>query len=129
MRLSHRSSHPLPKVPATRTPQLDPVIKLETSAAVKAADKELARIQTFVLDGLAPLTGGGLRAGGGGCHSLIGNASARLSHLWGEKVTKHINEALMPIVQQEENFKDAPPQLFGPDFAKKGKEHMDQMKA
>ena len=59
-------------------------------------------------------------AGGGGCRicsAVIGNASARLSHLQREKVTKHINEALMPIVQQEENFKDAPPQLFGPDFA------------
>ena len=61
--------------------------------------------------------------------AAIGNASARLSHLQREKVTKHINEALMPIVQQEENFKDAPPQLFGPDFAKKAKEHVDQMKA
>ena len=55
-RLSNGSSHPLTKVPATRTPQLDPVMKSETSAAVKAADKELARIQTFVLDALAPLT-------------------------------------------------------------------------
>ena len=35
----------------------------------------------------------------------------------------------MPIVQQEENFKEAPPQLFGSDFAKKAKEHVDQMKA
>ena len=132
LRLSHRSSHPLPKVPATRTPQLDPVIKLETSAAVKAADKELARIQTFVLDALAPLTTlleEGSEQVVEAAVQLIGNVSARLSHLWGEKVTKHINEALMPIVQQEENFKDAPPQLFGPDFAKKGKEHMDQMKA
>ena len=42
-------------------------------------------------------------------------------------MTKHvINEALMPIVQQEGNFEDAPPQLFGPGFAK---EHVDQMKA
>jgi hypothetical protein len=55
-RLSHRSSHPLPKVSATRTPQLDPVMKSETSAAVKAVDKELARLQTFVLDALATLT-------------------------------------------------------------------------
>ena len=62
---------------------------------------------------------------------LIGNASARLSHLWGEMVTKHINEALMPIVQQEENFKDAPPQLFGPDLTlcREGQGAHDQMKA
>ena len=46
----------LPKVPATRTPQLDSYIKQEVSSGVKAGDKHLARIQTFVLDALAPLT-------------------------------------------------------------------------
>jgi hypothetical protein len=35
----------------------------------------------------------------------------------------------MPILQEEGNFKDVPPQLFGPDFAKKAKDHVDQMKA
>ena len=40
----------------TKTPQLDPYLKMEASASVKAADKELSRIQTFVLDGMAPLT-------------------------------------------------------------------------
>ena len=55
-RLGVRSAHPLPRVPATRTPQLDPVMKSETSTQVKATDKELASIQTMVLDALAPLT-------------------------------------------------------------------------
>jgi hypothetical protein len=127
MRLSHRSSHPLPKVPATRTPQLDPVMKSETSAAVKAVDKELARIQTFVLDALAPLTTlleeeeqtEQVVEAATAAVQLIGNASAKLSHLWREKVTKHINEALMPIVQEEGNFKDAPPQLFWSRFCQK----------
>ena len=97
-------------------------MKSETSAAVKTADKELARIQTFVLDALAPLTTlleekqtEPVVEAATAAVQLIGNTSARLSHLRGEKVTKHSNEALMPIVQ---NFKDAPPQLFGPDFAK-----------
>ena len=91
-------------------------MKSETSAAVKAADKELARIQTFMLDALAPLTtlleegSEQVVEAATAAVQLIGNASARLSHLQREKVTKHINEALMAIVQQEENFKDAPPQ-------------------
>ena len=41
---------------AIRTLQLDSFIKPEISQAVKTVDKELARLQTFVLDALAPLT-------------------------------------------------------------------------
>ena len=43
----------------TKMPQLDPYLKTEVStevSAAKAADKELSRIQTFMLDGMAPLT-------------------------------------------------------------------------
>ena len=50
------SRFPLPKVAATKTPQLDPLMKTEASAGAKAGDKELAKIQFFVLDTLAPLT-------------------------------------------------------------------------
>lgn len=136
-RLGYRKAYPLPRVPATRTPQLDAVMKSETSSGVKAADKELAKIQTFMLDALAPLTSlleeekqpeqvaEAVKA----AVKLIGNANASMSHLRRVKVTKHINEALMPIVQEEGNFKEAPPQLFGSDFAKKAKDHVDQMKA
>ena len=45
----------LPKVAATKTPQLDSYIKTEVSVT-KSTDRELARIQTFVLDSLTPLT-------------------------------------------------------------------------
>ena len=38
--------YPLPKVPATLTPQLDSIMKPEASAATKAADKQLAKVQT-----------------------------------------------------------------------------------
>ena len=40
----------------TKMPQLDPYLKTEVStevSAAKAADKELSRIQTFMLDGMA----------------------------------------------------------------------------
>jgi hypothetical protein len=33
------------------------------------------------------------------------------------------------LCKRRGTFKDAPPQLFGPDFAKKAKKHVDQMKA
>ena len=52
--LQIRDAYSLPQVPATRTPQLDSYLKPEISQQGKAADKELAKVQTFVLDSLAP---------------------------------------------------------------------------
>ena len=54
--LEVRKPYPLPKVVQTKTPQLDSFMKEELSSTAKAEDKELAKIQTFVLDTLAPLT-------------------------------------------------------------------------
>ena len=51
-----RDRYPLPKVPATRTPQLDSIMKQEASASTKAADKQPAKVQTLMLDSLVPLT-------------------------------------------------------------------------
>ena len=56
MRLQTRGKYPLPKVVATKTPHLDSYLKTELSSATKSDDKELAKIQTFMLDALAPLT-------------------------------------------------------------------------
>ena len=79
---------------ATRTPQLDEYIKAEVPHQVKSADKDLAKIQTFVLDALAPLVS--ILDLNSWDHSpayqdtidaistameLIGNASARISRL------------------------------------------------
>ena len=55
-RLARRSHYPLPKVAATRAPQLDSFMRLEVSPAVKSGDRELAKLQTLLLDALAPLT-------------------------------------------------------------------------
>ena len=51
-----RSAFSLPKVPATRTPRLDQFLKTEVTPQTKSLYKDLAKIQTFVLDTLAPLT-------------------------------------------------------------------------
>ena len=84
---------------ATRTPQLDSYLKSEIPQQVKTADRDLAKIQTFVLDSLAPLTHLiELDAQGHEVsHSqtinavkaaieLIGNANAKISHLCRTKV-------------------------------------------
>ena len=51
-----RSHFKFPKVDAIRSLKLDAVLKSVTSQSAQSADNELARLQTFILDALAPLT-------------------------------------------------------------------------
>lgn len=60
---------------------------------------------------------------------LIGNANARISRVRREKAIMDINKALLPIVQDDSNFTAAAPVLFGSEFGRKSKEHIDQVKA
>ena len=98
-RLRIREQYLLPKVPATRTPQLDGYLKQEVSTAVKSSDKQLVKIQTMVLGAVAPLTSvlethqrGAdqdskevLKAVSAALE-LIGNAGEQISHLQREKL-------------------------------------------
>ena len=141
-RLKIRQQYPSPKVPATRTPQLDSYIKQEVSSGVKGGDKHLVRIQTFVLDALAPLTSLVETHNKGEClkekevlkavtaaMELIGNASSNISRIRREKVVLALNKALLPITADDSNFKEAAPALFGKNFANQSKELIDQVKA
>ena len=141
-RLKSRNNYALPKVLATKTPSLDGYLKSELSRATKAADKELATISTYVLDALSPLTAiveadtkgeniiitQGVNAVKAAIE-LIGNADARISHLRRTKIISQMNKSLLPLTEDDDNFTDAPPTLFGPEFARKSKELVDQMKA
>ncbi len=60
---------------------------------------------------------------------LVSNASAKITHLWREKVTTDLNKALLPVAKEATNFQSAPPSLFGTEFAKKAKDHVNQVKA
>ena len=138
VRLRTRNQYLLPKVPATKTPQLDTYLKTEVSAGTKTTDRELAKLQSFVLDAMAPLT---TIINGADSESplpfketiqavsaaveLIGNASVRISHLRREKVTSAINKTLLPIAQNDENFVGTAPSLLGPEFGKQSKEYVD----
>ena len=123
---------------ASRTPQLDNYLKPEIPAAAKTTDKELAVIQTHVLDALAPLstiikTQEGISeqtlAAAATAIKLLGNASARISHLRRTKVITQMNKALLPLVEEDSNFEDVSPSLFGLEFAQKSKELVDKVKA
>ena len=108
-RMQIRGYYPLPRVPATRTPQLDSIMKPEASSTTKATDKQLAKVQTLLLDSLAPLSML-LEPHHRGDESdpkdvvkavkaaveLIGNANAHMSNLRRVKVIGDINKALLP---------------------------------
>ena len=141
-RLQTRNVFPLPQVATTRTPQLDSFIKPEVPQLVKTSDKEWARVQTFVLDALAPLTSlleadakretishdQALEAAKAATQ-LIGNASAQISHTRRSKVLTHLNKSLLPLLEEDTNFEDVAPSLFGPEFARKSKDLVDQVRA
>ena len=40
-----------------------------------------------------------------------------------------INKDLIPLVKEDGAFLEAPPNLFGPDFSKRAKDHLDQVKS
>jgi len=97
----------------------------------KAADKELAIIQSHVLDTLAPLSAiletkedvpeKTVKAATDAI-KLLGNANARISHLRHTKVIMQVNKTLLPLVEEDSNFGEVSPSLFGPKFAQKSKE-------
>ena len=133
-----RNWYNLPKVDATRTPKLDPVIKTLASQQALSADKELARIQTFLLDAMAPISAilesvdemavEDVGEASITTSALIGNANAKHSHLRREKLVTAINKNLTPLVQDDSGFAEVVPNLFRPDFSKRAKEYLDQVK-
>ena len=136
-RLKVRNAYTLPKVDASRTPTLDSYIRNEIPATTKAVDKELSTIQTHVRDALAPLsailegqddTPDPVKAATTDAVKLLGNASAKISHLRRTKIITQMNKALLPLVEEDSNFGEVAPSLFGLEFAQKSKELVDQVK-
>ena len=134
-----RNNFKLPKVSATRTPGLNDLIKAETHQTVKSLNKDLARIQSFVLDALAPLTTlvegddsvtpEDLHLASTYAIQLLGNSNARISCLRWEKIVTSIKKSLLPLVKEDSSYFDVSPDLFGADFAKRCKDFLDQVKA
>ena len=134
-----RSAFSLPKVPATRTPRLDQFLKPEVTPQAKSLDKDLSKIQTFVLDALAPLTAlmetnvkeltpPQLQKATTSAVQLLGNANAHISRLRREKIIMGLNKSLLPLVKEDAPYTDAAPDLFGSEFAKRSKEFLEQVK-
>lgn len=128
----------LPKVLATRTPKVDHVMRTLATQPAKSVDRELAHIQTYVLDSLAPITAllenskmptKEVPEASSAATVLIGNANTKISHLRREKYVASINKNLTPLVKDDEDFVETAPNLFGPDFSRRAKDHLDQVKS
>ncbi len=61
--------------------------------------------------------------------ALIGNANAHISRLRREKVVSGLNRTLLPLAKDDAAFSEAPPELFGSEFAKRSKEFLEQVKS
>ena len=120
-----RSAFKFPKVEATRTPRVDQVIRSLAPQSAKTSDRELARLQTFVLDSMAPLSAlmellshdtdrvsiEDVRNATLTATELIGNVSAQISHLRREKLMQSINKNLYtPPGQRRWSFPRSPSQ-------------------
>ena len=125
-----------PKGPSHTDPRLDQFLRMEIPQATRALDKDLSKIQTFTLDALAAvleadvsaLTPEQLRKALTASVQLLGNAGAHISRLRREKVVSALNKSLMPLIKDDAPYADAAPELFGPDFAKRSKEFLEQVK-
>ena len=134
-----RSRFKLPKVAATRTPRVDHVMKALIPQSAKNADKELAQIQAVVLDPVAPvasllenyerLSRDEVKDATLAAVEQIGNANARISRLRREKPVASINNDLTPLARDDADFVGVAANLFGPEFTKRAKEHLDQIRS
>ena len=136
-RLGMKRKHPPPDSVHTKCPRLDPAIKSKLPKQAKDTDANLARIQARVLDAVNPLVNllesarKGTLTPRDAAESaqqalrLLGNASATISMDRRQKATRFLNKELSTLVQEEDTFRDAAPLLFGKDFDKKAKEHID----
>ena len=136
-RLSTRNAYPLSKVPDTKSLMLDTYLKPEAFQNVKAADKELGSTQSIV--SLTSIVEADTK-GDNVTHKqavnaamaaieLVGYANARINYLRRIKIIFQMNKALLLLTEEDQNFVDAAPALFGSAFAQKSKELVDQVKA
>jgi hypothetical protein len=134
-----REPYQLPKAASTRTPRQDSYMRSETPQGIRTMDRELSRVQTFMLDTLAPLVAiyeythdlspDDIKEATTAAIKLLGNASAQVSQLRKEKVITSINKSLLPLIKEDGVFSRAHPHLFGANFGKRSKEFMEQVKA
>uniref|UniRef100_A0A1X7UXY2 Uncharacterized protein n=1 Tax=Amphimedon queenslandica TaxID=400682 RepID=A0A1X7UXY2_AMPQE len=105
LRRKTRNVYKFPKMPCTRSPKVDQVIK-SLASNLPNRPTELARLQAFVLHSMAPLSAlmdmisheadgvsiDDIKIATSTATELIGNMSAQISHLRREKLMQFINK-------------------------------------
>ena len=109
---------PLPHVVATRTFQMDCFINPEVSQSVKTTNKELGKLQTFVLNALPPQFSTGeqrqrqdqyTQSGPVCLNQLLGNVSESYVKDQGDNSLVQVHAAIV----EDSNFGEVGPSLFG----------------
>ena len=128
------------KVDATKCPKLDRVIKGSMSKDTKEADGTLAKLQTLLLDTVAPLVHILKTAHSGNlivdtsvkaaklALRLLANASAHISKERRKTSLKDLNRDLLTLVEDDEMYADVAPMFFGDGFEKMMKDHVEAMR-
>lgn len=130
-----------PDVDSARCPKLDKAVLAQLPKAAKDQDRNLSRLQTFVTDSIGPMVHLLEEAQQGTLKQKdvidaikqavrsVGNATAQISQERRKRIASHLNSDVQDLVTDEEQFKSAPPLLFGKDFDKAVKEHVDTVKS
>ena len=120
-------------------PKLDSTLKAEVPKTCKDADRPLCRMQTLLLDAVGPLSSllelhnsGRLTVEAAveattQALRFLGNSSAKISAERRKRVAGH--KDLHPLVEESNRFTSVAPYLFGKDFEKATKEHIDSVKS
>ena len=107
----------------------------------KDADRTLSRLQALVLDAVGPLTSLLERKQAGQLTTeaaanaaqlalrFLENAHANIATERRRRVMSHLNTDLRPLVEEADRFRTAAPYLFGKDFEKEAKEHVDSLRS
>ena len=121
----------------TKCPKLDTVMKQNLSKDVKDSDVNVAKLQTLMPDGVAPLVHIWEEAQRGTLTSktateaacaalaLLENPLAHMTCDRRKRILRDLNKDLLPLAEDEEAFKGAAPLLFGDSFKRKMKDHLE----
>ena len=128
-----REHYGMPASRFTKCPKLDTTLKSKLPKTCKDADRPLAKTQALLLDALAHLLEQELSKDvvEALTQSLrfLGNASATISNERRCRAGSHFNEDLKCLIEEEDQFRDAAPLLFGNGFLSSAKDHAESVKA
>jgi len=128
--------HGTPDSRWTRCPELDAVVLANLPKETVSADSKAKRLHSFWLSAAAPLAAGlqDIEDGRGDIQDaakamqaalvLLGNASQHHAVQRRQVIQQQLNPKLKSLIK-DEDFRDAPPFLFGERFASVAKERLD----